>query len=169
MREKRCDMPTLLRRIYNSYGATRALKLVSHLVTLLSVAAFFVLVFFFWRISFFSLARYLLILGVPFLCVTLVRRWINAPRPFELYDFYILPPRKECGRSFPSRHAYSAFAIGAALSYVSLPLGIALLILGALMCCARVLLGLHFVRDVACGAAVGVISVLLGFLIISPL
>jgi membrane-associated phospholipid phosphatase len=85
----------------------------------------------------------------------------------ELYDFYKVSPKKKGGMSFPSRHAYSAFAIGTALCFESPLLGGILLLFSVLMCFARVLLGIHFLRDVLTGALVGTLSVLIGTFIFS--
>ena len=115
--------------------------------------------------SVYALLELFSVLGIPFLILTAVRKRINAPRPYELYDFYVTPPKAKHGCSFPSRHAHSAFAIGVALCYSSPILGALLLILGALMCTARVLLGMHFTRDVLAGAIVGVLSTFIGKMI----
>ena len=101
-------------------------------------------------------------LGVPFLLVTLLRKKLNAPRPYEIYDFYPTPPKNKKGLSFPSRHAFSAFAIGTYLAFVSPLLGGILLATSTLMCVARVLLGIHFIRDVLCGALIGTVATLIG-------
>jgi len=51
----------------------------------------------------------------------------------------------------------------------SIPLAIGLLLFGIVLAVSRVLLGIHFIRDVVCGAAVGVISGLVGiFFLILP-
>ena len=102
-------------------------------------------------------------LGVPFVLVSVLRRTLSLPRPYEVYDFGA--SIKHSGGSFPSRHAYSAFAIGSYLLFLNLPLGIAVLVLGALISASRVLLGLHFVRDVLAGAVIGVVAAIIGALI----
>lgn len=160
-------MEKILKRVYDSARISRGLKLFSHLVSVLAIFAFGFLCYASASVSVYELLKLLLVLGVPFLLVTLARRLINAPRPYELYDFYPTPPKKREGCSFPSRHAYSALAIGTVLCFYSPILGAVLILFGALMCVARVLLGMHFIRDVLCGAAVGVISALAGALIFS--
>jgi membrane-associated phospholipid phosphatase len=55
------------------------------------------------------------------------------------------------------------------LCTIELALGIILLALGVLLCIARVLLGIHFVRDVIAGALIGVCSAALGILILAPI
>lgn len=98
--------------------------------------------------------------------VTVIRKIINAPRPYEVHDFYTKAPRERIGQSFPSRHAYSAFVI-AVLAWLLHPaVSVSLLIIGVCLSAARVLLGIHFLRDVLVGAVLGVISGVLGILII---
>ena len=109
----------------------------------------------------------LIIPGAPFVAVSLLRRVINAPRPYEIYDIPDLKPGRHRGRSFPSRHAFSAFAIGT-LVLGFLPVGGALLLLcGVLLSVARVLLGRHFPRDVIAGAIVGTVTSALGLIIMN--
>ena len=101
-----------------------------------------------------------------FFAVTIARRLINAPRPYELYDFYEQKPKNKSGRSFPSRHAYSAFVIAALLLSVNPFLSAGLFVGAVLLCVCRVLLGIHFVRDVIAGALLGLVSGAVGLLII---
>ena len=98
--------------------------------------------------------NYLAVLFIPFLVVTILRRWINAPRPESALG--------KSGGAFPSRHAFSAFAIGTLLCFISLPVGILTLVFGILLSVSRVLLGIHFPRDVIAGALIGVVSGLIG-------
>lgn len=103
--------------------------------------------------------------AVPFLAVTLMRRWIGSKRPYEVYDLAALgiaPPREGGGDSFPSRHTASAFVIGTLLCLPSPAVGGAVLLLGVYIAAARVLLGFHFIRDVLAGALLGVVMGAIG-------
>jgi membrane-associated phospholipid phosphatase len=102
-----------------------------------------------------------------FLTVTVFRHLFNAPRPYELYEFYENKPRKKYGKSFPSRHVFSAFIIATIAFNYSLPLGIALSIMSFFLAVSRVLLGIHFVRDVCAGALIGAISGVIEILILN--
>lgn len=113
--------------------------------------------------------------GVPFFAVGLARRIIGAPRPYEVYSFYEECPKRRFfgkaddsrdGASFPSRHAYSAFVISTALFFVSPWCATALGALAILMCACRVLLGIHFIRDVLAGALIGILAGTLGELLL---
>lgn len=160
-------MENLLKKIEAHPSHKTALRLASHAATVLSVVAFAFLALTAAKESVLCLAEMLTMLGVPFLAVSFLRRAINAPRPYEIYDFYGEVPKKKRGHSFPSRHAHSVFAIGTALCFESPLLGGILLLIGAVLCAARVLLGIHFIRDVLTGALTGTVTTLLGKLIFS--
>ncbi len=159
-------MENLLKKVYGSKKLSFALTVASHAIVILSALA---LVPLFWSTAVDSWVRSVqiaAILIVPLVIVSLVRHLINAPRPYELYSFYELAPKSKKGGSFPSRHAFSVFAIGTALCFVHPVLGAVLLALGVLLCVMRVLLGIHFIRDVVAGALTGALSSVIGMLII---
>lgn len=107
--------------------------------------------------------RLVLTCGVSFAALSLARQALNFPRPYEVYGLPPLLHKETQGKSFPSRHVFSICVIGTSLLYILPPLGVVLLILGALLAAARVVSGVHFVRDVAAGAALGVLSAVIGF------
>ena len=158
-------MEKLLRRIYNSKKLSLTLKIISHASSLAAAAAFLVMLVEAFLVSRLSALLLLLAAGIPFILVSLARLIINAPRPYELYGFYERPPKNKSGRSFPSRHAFSAFVIGVLAYPFSPVLMIALLLLGVAVSVSRVLLGMHFPRDVFAGCAIGVLSGVIGLLI----
>ena len=103
--------------------------------------------------------------ALGYIAVTVARKLINLPRPYEVYDFYTVKPREKKGESFPSRHCYSAFVIST-LSWLVSPVAFAgLLILAILIATTRVLLGIHFVRDVVCGGLAGVVFGVIGVIL----
>ncbi len=111
-----------------------------------------------------------LVCFIPYVVLSLFRRWFDAPRPYELFDFSEIseaPPHKKQGRSFPSRHVFSAFVIGTVLTFISPLAGVAVCIFGAALAASRVLLGIHFLRDVVTGALVGIVSGIIGTLIVN--
>ena len=161
-------MENLLRKVYESRNLSLALRIVSHASAALSVPVFMLLCYRAFTVSLPSLIKLLVILGAPFLLVTLLRRVINAPRPYEMYAFFEKTPKNKSGSSFPSRHAFSIFAIGSAALFVYPIIGSALLLLGVCLCVCRVLLGIHFVRDVLAGALIGALASIAGIFIASP-
>lgn len=104
--------------------------------------------------------------AIGYITVGVARRVLNAPRPYELYDFFENIPTHKPGRSFPSRHAYSAFVIATLAWLVHPAVSIALFILAILICVARVLTGLHFIRDVVAGALIGALTGVIGLLLV---
>jgi membrane-associated phospholipid phosphatase len=106
-----------------------------------------------------------LICGIPFVAVSLIRKHIDAPRPYEALDITPLIPREKKGCSFPSRHVFSAFVIATALCLVSLPLAIFVALAGCVLMCTRVIGGIHFPKDVIAGAFIGVTAGAAGILL----
>lgn len=107
----------------------------------------------------------LLIPGVPFVLVSLFRKWHDAPRPYEALDIDPVISKDTRGKSFPSRHVFSVFVIAMAASLLS-PIATATLCLaGLVMAYIRVVGGVHFPRDVVAGALIGVISGAIGLAI----
>lgn len=103
--------------------------------------------------------------GVPFVLLSLYRSKRNAPRPYEALNIDPLLNKHRAGKSFPSRHVFSAFVIGATLCGFRPAVGVGILAIGALLAAIRVIGGVHFPRDVIAGALVGLISGGIGLLI----
>ena len=158
-------MERILKRIAESKWQSRVLKLLSYLSALAGIAAYGALLYLAYKSSINELAFLLVAAGVPFVLVTLFRHLVNAPRPYEMYDFYQTPPKNKCGKSFPSRHVFSGFVIATLAFAYSLPLALVMLGFAVILAVSRVLLGIHFIRDVVCGALVGVVSGVIGIVI----
>ena len=141
----------------------RVLRVLDALAVALTVLALGVGFYIAYRIEPRELLRLSLALFIPFILVSVLRRIINAPRPEACGARESVCRR---GGSFPSRHAHSAFSIGTALLFLSVPLGTAVLLLGVCLGACRVLLGLHFPRDVIAGALTGSVTAVIGMLIL---
>ena len=95
--------------------------------------------------------------AVSFAILSVVRYFLNLPRPYEKIEGLVpLYNKKTVGKSFPSRHTFSGFIIGTVTLFVNVYVGVFVLILSALLAVCRVLSGVHFIRDVVVGALVGV-------------
>ena len=108
--------------------------------------------------------------GISFVLVSIVRSKINAPRPYEMPG--AKPPliKKDApGNSFPSRHIFSIFVIAVTFFWVWHIPGILIGIAGAVLSWVRVAGGVHFPRDVIAGALIGIGCGVLGFYVILPL
>lgn len=100
-------------------------------------------------------------LGVPaasFLLLSIVRRRIDAPRPYQVYDIAPLIPKDTRGRSMPSRHVFSIVTIGVCWLGWCAPVGIILLVASVPMAAIRVVCGVHFTRDVLVGGVCGILA-----------
>ena len=112
------------------------------------------------------LARALIVPGISFLLVSLVRVLLDFPRPYEEIAIEPLVKKDTLGKSFPSRHTFSTFVIAVTVFYFWPVWGILTGIAGALLATARVLGGVHFLRDVIAGAAIGIGCGIIGFYVI---
>lgn len=152
-----------LQRKINSMKRLRLfLRLADLFCVFFTVFAYIITLFCAYTKDFWLFVKLILISGVPFVLVSIIRHIINAPRPYELYNIYDDKEKKKEGRSFPSRHAFSVFSIGTALLFVYPILASAILLLGVLLSFLRVFLGKHFIRDVLAGGLVGIVSSLIG-------
>ena len=101
------------------------------------------------------IARAILVPGFTFWGGTFLRARLNFPRPYEQPGFVPLVAKETRGHSFPSRHAQSAAVLAMVWMYFYPAVGWAMVGITVLICIGRVLTGVHFVRDVAFGAALG--------------
>lgn len=100
------------------------------------------------------------LVGVPavgFVLVSVVRARINASRPYEMGGPAPRIERDGVGKSFPSRHAFSAFTIATCWFTTCVPVAVVLLVAAVVLAVLRVRGGVHFPRDVAAGAACGIV------------
>ena len=152
----------LLLAVREKNGLTSVLKLISHVTVLFSVALYTVVLHKTFSLDVFVGLKALVASATAFFVVSLVRILIDAPRPYEVYDCFDVPPKNKKGKSFPGRHAFSVFCV-ATLAFPLFPiLSAVVAFFGVLLSVSRVLLGIHFVRDVVCGAALGIISGVVG-------
>lgn len=91
-----------------------------------------------------------------FILVSVFRKIINRPRPYETMDIEPLK-RHKSGESFPSRHAMSAMIISLVCLDVHIVLGIGCLIVAIVICLSRVLTGAHFISDVLTSIIIAII------------
>ena len=101
---------------------------------------------------------YILIPGIGFILLSVVRKKENWKRPYEEWDIEPLIHREGTGCSMPSRHAFSAAVIAMCALQESIPLGAVCLFLAAAIAVCRVLGGVHYPKDAAVGVLAGVMA-----------
>lgn len=136
-------------------GVVRALNIVNHGIVVVFYAAYALLLGWACVSDPWKLAPLVGVTAVGFAAVSFFRRRFNAPRPYECCSIAPLIARDGAGKSFPSRHAFSAFAIAASWFVASVPVAFALLAAAVALAVCRVLGGVHFPRDVVSGALIG--------------
>lgn len=94
---------------------------------------------------------YLFIPASGFVILSFLRKKINAPRPYDVWEIVPLLDRDSPGQSMPSRHVFSATIISMACLHASLAVGVILLLLSAILGLVRVLGGVHYPKDVVVG------------------
>ena len=107
--------------------------------------------------------RAILVPAVSFVGLSVVRKIINAPRPYDM------PPVLEKdtkGKSFPSRHVFSVFIIAMTIFYEHSGAGVLLGIIGLLLGIVRVLVGVHEPKDIIVGALAGIVCGIVGYYVI---
>jgi len=107
---------------------------------------------------------YLFIPASGFVILSFLRKKINAPRPYEVWEIVPLLDRDSPGQSMPSRHVFSATIISMACLHASLTMGMICLTLSAFLGLVRVLGGVHFPKDVVVGYICGLVWGVIFFL-----
>lgn len=113
-----------------------------------------------------SLYQSVLVPGVSFAAVSVFRRCNSAKRPYEELNIQPLLKKETRGRSFPSRHVFSGVMIAMTFLPMNTAAAVLFLVLSAVLAALRVLGGVHYIRDVAAGAAIGVLCGVIGYYVI---
>lgn len=111
-----------------------------------------------------DLYTYILVPTFGFVLLTLVRKWINQPRPYETWGIVPLLDKDTSGHSMPSRHVFSATIISMSCLHTNPHVGLILLVLSALLGLVRVLGGVHYPKDVVVGYVCGLLWGVIFFL-----
>ncbi len=142
------------------------LKLCYNFLPFIMFASYGILIVFMFFSDIKIFARITLSPLTVFAIVTFFRKIFNRPRPYEKFATTSVFGKNKKGESMPSRHTACAFIIAMAFMYVSIPLGIAYLIISALIMISRVLAGVHFISDVIAGMAISLLYGYFSFFII---
>lgn len=128
-----------------------------------------VYLFFFGKVSsYFSFEKALLVPAVSFVVLSVFRKTVNRPRPYEKFQLEPVIKKDTKGHSFPSRHVFSATMIAMTFLLMS-PwswLGVIFLFVSIALAVVRVVSGVHFISDVIAGIIVAVATAVFGYLMI---
>ncbi len=122
------------------------------------------LVYLFWQRDRNFLSA-LLVPAVSFVLLSIGRKIINRPRPYETFGVAPVIPKDTKGNSFPSRHVFSAAIIAMTFLWVSpwMGLGLAFFIVSLVLAAVRVVSGVHYISDVVAGILVAVLAAVIGY------
>ena len=112
-----------------------------------------------------QLIRTILVPGLSFVLLTLVRAKINRPRPYESWKIAPLIHKDTRGNSMPSRHIFSSAVISVSWFHLNPAAGIVMLLITGAAAWIRVLGGVHYPSDVAAGFLTGILA---GIFVIIP-
>lgn len=144
----------------------RGLYLVNQVVTWFTFLSFPVLLLYFLWQRDYALARAIIVPLDGFVIFSFVRYLINRKRPYESLPIQSAIPKDTKGKSFPSRHVFSAVIIGM-LYFLWSPfwfIGIIIFAFSIFLAAVRVLTSIHYISDVVVGAVLGVLCGLIGFI-----
>lgn len=153
-------------RLVNDYvskksGLSRVIRYSGKAITTLTVILYIsLLVYIGFHDGFTPLCKNILITGGCFAGLSVFRKKLNMPRPYEVYGFAPIIEKNTKGKSFPSRHVFSIFLIAVAYFYyggVFSYIAIFIAFIGILLCVIRVAGCVHFLKDVIAGAVSAVI------------
>ncbi|MFR6259086.1 MAG: phosphatase PAP2 family protein, partial [Anaerovoracaceae bacterium] len=113
-----------------------------------------------------ELIKAVLVPAISFIIVSIFRYLCCSPRPYEVFDIPPLIKKDTRGKSFPSRHVFSAVIIAVTVYYYYPLPGIILGILSLMLAAVRVIGGVHFTKDVVAGIFMGVCFGIIGFYVI---
>lgn len=112
-------------------------------------------------------ARVIMVPLDSFIILTVFRWFINRPRPYEVFEMPPVIKKDTKGKSFPSRHVFSAMVIAMTFLLAS-PwtwMGLIFVVLSVLLAVVRVLSGVHYISDVMAGAVFAVLAAVFGYIV----
>lgn len=157
----------ITRPFRNNPTMARGIHIANKICTLTMYLAYPLLVLYmFWQKDA-SVARVLIVPSNSFIILSVFRYMVNRPRPYEKFDMPPVIAKDTKGKSFPSRHVFSAMVIAMTFLLAS-PwswLGVIFVVIAVLLAMVRVLSGVHYPSDVIAGAAFAVVAAVLGYVV----
>ena len=134
--------------------AARILELINHICTYSVFIAYPVILIYMLFAKDPSLVWLITVPLDGFIAVSVFRYIINRPRPYEKFNLPPVISKDTSGKSFPSRHVFSAFIIAftvliyAPFSSLLWFIGIVMVLLAIVIAFVRVISGVHYISDV---------------------
>jgi len=109
-----------------------------------------------------------LVPAISFVLLSVGRYIINRPRPYEAFAVPSVINKDTRGKSFPSRHVFSATIIAMTFLFASpwVWLGVVFLMVSVLLAVVRVVSGVHYISDVIAGIVIAVLAAWIGYIVI---
>lgn len=114
----------------------------------------------------FITAKLILAPLTSFIFVSFIRKYLDSPRPYTKYNITPIVKKDKEGESMPSRHIFSITIIAMCWLYIYQPVGIILLVMTFVLAVLRVVMGVHFIKDVIAGIICGIICGFIGLWIL---
>ncbi len=134
--------------------AAKKLEIINKIATYTVFIAYPIFVLYLFFTASPSLARAVIAPLDGFIVVSVFRYLVNRPRPYEKFDLPPVIPKNTHGKSFPSRHVFSAFIIAFTMLMCTQAaslfwcIGIVLVLLAVVIAVVRVISGVHYISDV---------------------
>lgn len=139
--------------------AAKLLGVLNKALTYVIFAAYPLMLVYLFAVKRELLLRAVIVPAVSFVLLSVFRRAVNFPRPYEVFGMPPVIPKKTKGKSFPSRHVFCVAIIGmtALYAFESPIFGAVIIVIAVLMAFLRVFTGVHFPRDVIAGFLCGIL------------
>ncbi len=95
---------------------------------------------------------------VAWVITQFVKSLFPIPRPFEVLGIFPMTITLPQDPTFPSGHAASAFAMASSVAFHDKKIGLTFLLLAFMVSVGRVLGHVHYARDAAVGAGIGILT-----------
>ncbi len=147
-------------------GLVKVITFFDRAITVSTFLSYPIVLFWIYRNHPQYLQKSVLIPLIGFLVVSAVRYFFPAKRPYEKYQIKPLITKDTIKKSFPSRHVFSIFMLAETYLYATTDrFAYIFYLAGLVLAVCRVLLGVHFVKDVFSGAMVALFFGLLYYLV----
>ncbi len=142
---------------FRTPARTKALKTANILITAIGYASYPLMLIYLYFTQINALVPAIAVPAAGFCLLTVIRRKINRPRPYQALDIKPLIHKDKQGKSMPSRHVFSMTIIAVTAFLVSPAIGVILLILSFMLAAIRAIGGVHYPSDVIVGALSAII------------